>query len=363
MITEDLLERGLAAAADDYEVPAGAVDRLRAELNPAVPVSERRTARGIPRPTRRGWYAIAAGGAAALVVLPLALGGVGSDSGGTADRAAPAAGPVPQGAVSRERSGELDAVGSGRAAVDFGITTGKQPVDPADGVSDRVVKTGVLDLQVPKGKVTSTLDEVTKIATILRGYVESSRTSEGGFAPSGQVTLRVPVTAFEEAVSRARALGQQPGSKVLGLETSGEDVTDKYVDLQARIHVLRSTRETFLTLLAKATTIGETLAVQQRVTDVQTEIERLQGQLKVLSDRSAMSTLTVTIDQKVIAQTVKSHEKSGIHKAFDRSVDRFVNGVEAIVAGIGPVLLAILVIAALWFGGRLGYRVLRRRMV
>jgi hypothetical protein len=76
-----------------------------------------------------------------------------------------------------------------------------------------------------------------------------------------------------------------------------------------------------------------------------------------------MSTLTVTIDQKVIAQTVKSHEKSGIHKAFDRSVDRFVNGVEAIVAGIGPVLLAILVIAALWFGGRLGYRVLRRRMV
>jgi hypothetical protein len=241
-----------------------------------------------------------------------------------------------------------------------GFGLGGIAVDPVPSAPDRVVKTGELDLRVPKGAVGSTLDRLTGIATLLHGYVADSRTSEGGGAPSGQVTLRVPVAAFENAISRAR---QITGVKVLALETSGQDVTAKYVDLKARIHALQSTRATFLTLLSKATTIGETLAVQQHVTDVQTEIERLQGQLRVLGSQSSMSTLTVTVDQKIIETVVSTHHKSGIHKAFDRSVDRFVNGIEAIIAGIGPVLLALLIIGFAWLVARVGYRVLRRRLV
>lgn len=361
MIAEDVLERGLAAAAEDYEVPAGAVDRLRAELAPQV--AAERPAGGNPRGprvVRRGWYAVAAGAAAGLIALPLAIGGSGGDQAGSALRVNGPATRVPV-------AGDADAP----AIRDHGLTyapyaptgtsPGKRPVDPA-ATPTRVVKTGVLDLRVPRGQVSATLDKVADIAVALRGYVESSRTSEGSVAPSGRVTLRVPVTEFEAAVARARALGKVPGARVLGLQTSGEDVTGKYVDLQARIHVLQQTRDTFLDLLAKAQTIGETLSVQQRVTDVQTQIEQLQGQLKVLGSQSDLSTLTVTVDQRPVVTTPPG-EKSGIHKAFDRSVDRFVNGVEAIVAGIGPVLLALLVIAALWFGGRFGYRALRRTMV
>jgi hypothetical protein len=300
----------------------------------------------------------------ALIALPIAFGGTsGDEAGSSADGPSLAPASIPNGQRS-EAQDRLNGVGTGTGsgAVDFAGATGGKAVDPLPTTPSRVVKTGVLDLQVPKGKVGSTLDEVADIAVAYRGYVESSRTSEGGFAPSGRVTMRVPVDSFQDAVNRARALGKTPGAKVLGLQTSGEDVTGKYVDLQARIHALQQTRNAFLDLLAKAQTIGETLSVQQRVTDVQTQIEQLQDQLKVLASQSAMSTLTVTVDQKVIAATTPG-EKSGMHKAFNRSVDRFVNGVEAIVAGTGPVLLAIIVIAALWFGGRFGYRVLRRNMV
>ena len=140
-------------------------------------------------------------------------------------------------------------------------------------------------------------------------------------------------------------------------------MTSKFVDLKARISALEKTRETFLTLLAKATTIGETLAVQQHVTDVQTQIEQLQGQKKVLVNRAALSTLTVTVDQKVAVQTTPSHEKSGLHKAFDRSVSRFVHGIEAIISIIGPLLLVALIVGLGWLAARFGYRRLRRRMV
>jgi hypothetical protein len=150
---------------------------------------------------------------------------------------------------------------------------------------------------------------------------------------------------------------------VLSLQTSGQDVTAQYTDLQARIKALTATRETFLTILSKARTIGETLAVQQHITDVQTQIDQLTGQLKVLADQSAMAALTVTVDQVARPVAATTHHRSGIAKAVDRSVGRFVRGVEAIIGAIGPILLAVLVVALVWVAARFGYRFVRRQLV
>jgi hypothetical protein len=279
------------------------------------------------------------------------------------------ASPAPYGASKSQRLADSSAggsgsgaVGAGAAAPDFSsIHSTGQRLTPVPGVADRVIKTGELDLQVQKGQVAHTLDLLTGLANFEHGYVSDSRTTEGGYAPSGQVTLRVPVAVFDDAISRVRKF---TGVKVLAVQTSGQDVTNKYVDVQARIKALGATRSVFLTLLSKANTIGETLAVQQHVTDVQTEIEQLQGQLKVLAARSSMSTLTVTVDQKVVQQVAPSkHHQSGIAKAFDRSVSRFVRGFEAIVAVVGPILLVALLVGGAWLLSRIGYRRLRRRLV
>jgi hypothetical protein len=71
----------------------------------------------------------------------------------------------------------------------------------------------------------------------------------------------------------------------------------------------------------------------------------------------------VTVDQKIVTETTPTHHKSGLHKAVDRSVSRFVHGIEAIIGIIGPLLLAVLLLALFWVAGKFGYRVLRRRMV
>lgn len=397
MIPEDVLERGLAAAAESFDVPPGAVDRLREQIAPMQKERHRITLHGHGR---GAGLLMAAAVIVLLVVLPFALGGgggsesaitapaastvpttVGGSAGGSSgsgfdsvhttsgSKAArgPVAGPVPPNAGVPGSSGTTTGGGatttvggSGSvAAVPPGTTDTVTP--PLPIVQSRVIKTGEMDLQVPKGNVGPTLDRLTGIATLERGYISNSRTTEGGEAPSGEVTIRVPVERFEDAISRARHI---PDVKVLALDTSGQDVTSKFVDTQARIKALQATRATFLTLLGKATTIGETLVVQQHVNDVQTQIEQLQGQLKVLADRSSFSTLTVTVDQKIQeAVAKKPHEKSGLHKAFDRSVSRFARGFDAIVAAIGPLLLALLIAATFVLVGVFGYRLLRRRLV
>jgi hypothetical protein len=394
MIAEDLLERGLADLANDYDVPDGAVDRVREQLTPSVEddAGGPRTWRTY-RPSTRGWLVMAAAALVIIVIASFAVGGGGSNAnhiniesgrvngagvsgaeggasgGGGSTSTAPLAAPSPAPQLAHKTArltggtpaGSTTA-GGGTSVDTFSGSTGStnDAIIPVPSVPDKIIKTGELDLQVPKGQVGTTLDQLTGLATLERGYIANSRTSEGGFAPSGQVTLRVPVATFDDTVKRARTI---KGVKVLNLQTSSKDVTSKFVDLKARISALDKTRKTFLLLLTRATTIGETLAVQQHITDVQTQIEQLQGQKKVLANQAALSTLTITVDQKAITETVPVHHKSGLRKALDRSVSRFVHGIEAIIGIIGPVLLVLLIVGLGWLAARFGYWRLRRRMV
>jgi Domain of unknown function (DUF4349) len=408
MNLDDVLERGLAAAAEDYDVPAGGIDRVREQLTPAdAEVSEDVVRRRSPfhwRPSGNAWFGIAAALILILIAVPIAIGGGGGggDEGGASANTAsggvkaPAfskvggSGSLPARAAQKQQ--ELSSTWHGAArpplaspapaaeagskgayladgtvgSVSGGGTTasgdaGQAAVDPIPVSTARVEKTGELDLQVPKGQVSSTLGRLSDIARLERGYVSDSRTNESGPAPSGEVTLRVPVDRFEQAVHDARSI---TGTKVLSVQTSGVDVTSKYVDLQARIKSLKATRSTFLTILARATTIGETLSVQQRVTDVQTQIEQLQGQLRVLASATSMSTLTVTVDQKLAAVAIKKpHHDNGFVKAVKLSVSRFVRGIEAIVGIIGPIVLVLLIVVLGWLAARFGYRATRRHLV
>jgi hypothetical protein len=386
MITDELLERGLASAADEYDVPAGAIDRLRAELEPAAesPMPRRRL-----QLSPRAWVLSSAAALIVLIIVAVAVGGGNGGSnnnesagsslntnasrvdgagvgGGSVAKAPAVTHGQPLGAVAVPVPPE---VASGSTARSFAPSAGSTAsgagsvVDDATAatsvkVTPRIEKTGNMDLQVGKGQVSQTLDAISGLATLYHGIVSESHTSEGT-DPSGEITLRVPAGSFDNAISRIRQL---TGVKVNSVETSAEDVTSQYVDLQARIHSLQVTKSTYLRILEKANTIGEILSVQQRVNDVQTQIEQLQGQLNVLSDQTTLGTLTVSVDQKHAAAAVV-HHKSGLAKAVDRSVSRFVHGIEAIIGVIGPVLLVLLVVALGWLAARLGYRRFRRQLV
>src|SRR4051812_28851989 len=92
MTLDDVLERGLAAAADDYDVPAGAVDRLREQLAPAEAAAENQNDRPSKRAWRlsgHSWMGIAAALVIALIIVPFAIGGS-NDQGESAGVANPA---------------------------------------------------------------------------------------------------------------------------------------------------------------------------------------------------------------------------------------------------------------------------------
>lgn len=222
----------------------------------------------------------------------------------------------------------------------------------------RVVKTGEVQVEVGRGRFGVAIERLTALAAGRGGFVAQTQTSEGDTAPNGTVTLRVPAAEFDAVVAEVRKLG-----KVVFATSRGQDVTVQYTDIEARLRALNASRNQILTVLSKATTVGDILAVQERLNSVQVQIEQLQGQQKVLDDQTTFGTVTVRVAEPGSEKIGGPGERSGLSGAWDDARRGFGDGLEAIVAGSGTALILALAVAVLALAGRAVWLVSRRRLL
>ncbi len=270
----------------------------------------------------------------------------------------PATTTVPQGAASSPGAASpLPSTGSQHAGVSTPAVTTPSTVPPlpggAVGQPSKIEQTGTLGLSVGQGDLGRTMTRLTSLAGAYGGFVATSQTQSGagtGGAPYGSITLQVPVDDFTTVLKAAQALG-----RTTDLTTKATDVTGQYVDLQSRLTALEDSRQQYLTILAKATTVGDVLAVQEQLDGIQSQIEQLQGQLNLLDSQTSYSTLTVGVSEGAPARPGPVPE-SGVVRAWHDSVGGFVAGVEAVIRFAGPALFALLCLGVLLVGGRALWR-------
>ncbi|SDM19731.1 protein of unknown function [Halogranum gelatinilyticum] len=128
------------------------------------------------------------------------------------------------------------------------------------------------------------------------GYVSDTSQEVRGYDnqtwTAGTLVLRVPNENFSAFFERVKAEGEVQHS-----ETGTEDVTDRVVDLEARLTNLRAERDRLRTLYDRANETEDVLAVGRELSDTQEEIERLEAQLRTLEGRVAYSTVTVHLTE------------------------------------------------------------------
>jgi len=143
------------------------------------------------------------------------------------------------------------------------------------------------------------LVEDTDRAIDVGGYVVSSRVWYSGWGGTNykfaSLTVGVPAEDFERAIRRLRALALQ----VVDETSTGQDVTDEYVDLQSQVESLQATRARILEFLDRAKTVEEALTVNKELAAVEAQIEQVQGRINYLSGRSSFSTITITLEPKL----------------------------------------------------------------
>jgi hypothetical protein len=128
--------------------------------------------------------------------------------------------------------------------------------------------------------------------------------SLGGFSSAqstSTLTVRVPAAKFDEALKGLEKLGD-----VLQKNVTADDVTREYQELELRIKNARAVRDRLEGLLAKTTKIDETLAVERELARVTQDIESMEGTLRFLKDRVALSTITINFSSRA-KELVKSN--------------------------------------------------------
>ena len=143
------------------------------------------------------------------------------------------------------------------------------------------------------GNITETIDEVAEMADELNGYVVSSYKYEYERGVSGHIVIRVPFEKFEEAFERLRQLA----TAVPYETTTAEDVTEEYVDLEARLSNLLATEAQYLALMEEAENVEEMLKVQKELSNVRGEIEQIEGRMKYLEQTSETSLIEVDLEE------------------------------------------------------------------
>ena len=136
-------------------------------------------------------------------------------------------------------------------------------------------------------------EAVTGVRTIaegLGGFVEQLSSSGEPEHERAAMTVRVPQGQFFPAMERIEALGTVQNRNV-----GSEDVSEQFIDLEARLKSSLREEESLLSLLEKAATVSEVLAIERELTRVRSEVERLQGRLNFLERRVDLATISVSL--------------------------------------------------------------------
>jgi len=222
--------------------------------------------------------------------------------------------------------------------------------DPSSLALRRVIRTAQVEVEVDR--VEDAAERLLRIAEEAGGFIADSSYAETNGVPHASFVLRVPFPRFAGAVAALEGVGH-----VARRSIHGQDVTEEFIDLEARVRNLERHERQLLTFMDRATKVSELLAIEQELARVRGEIESSTGRVRYLSNQTDLATLAVAVRQK-------TKKTSGALWDFGATLQRMqaafvatVRHVLAAVENVGIVISALLPVLTL---GALAWLAVRR---
>ena len=308
-----------------------------------------------PTRTRRLPASLAAATAVAALTLLSGCSSSGSDGGdsaGTADAAVAADKPADLSGANERDALADDSVGAFESTVDDADSAGGadslEAVDPskdaarvAPGTS--VIRTGTVSLEADD--VEKTRFEVRKVVDTYRGTVTEQETTTGdeGEMSTARLVVRVPSASFEDATRELELV-----ATLLSSNTAGEDVSTEVIDVDARIRAQRASVSRVEALLDQATNLQQVISIERQLANRQADLDSLVARQKYLADQTALSTITVTVEQPEEDEPKKKDDDdNGFASGLEDGWDSFVDGLVVALTVLGFLLPWLILVAVL----------------
>ncbi|WP_281227235.1 DUF4349 domain-containing protein [Flavobacterium aquiphilum] len=162
-------------------------------------------------------------------------------------------------------------------------------------IEQKIIKNG--NLRFETENLETTYEQI-KIA-VKKGKAFIQNDSEGKDYGSiyRRITVRIPSQNFDSFIKDISTGVTYFDNK----EINSEDVTEQYIDIDARLKAKKKLENRYIELLSKATKMSEMLAIEAQLSAIREEIEAKEGQLRYMQNRISLSTITIEF-YKTIAE-------------------------------------------------------------
>jgi Domain of unknown function (DUF4349) len=171
----------------------------------------------------------------------------------------------------------------------------EKPIASEAAIERKIIRNA--DLTIEVNATTEAQQKVTQIAETHGGFVVTSESKQRENTDPARRTVdiklvvRVPSTQFNSALNQIESLATNMPQR----NVTGQDVTEEFIDLEARIKTQKALELQFLEIMKQATKVADALEVQRQIADVRTEIEKLEGRKRFLANQSSLSTIIVNL--------------------------------------------------------------------
>jgi hypothetical protein len=239
-----------------------------------------------------------------------------------------------------ERKSELNNI---NAVEDYSFSNSKQEQNKnADEAfhSQKIIKNGnisIKTLHLEKSKAA-----IDQLVQNLGAYYQDERLEKLETEISYNLTIRIPSRQFEKLIFGIEKSGDEITDKSL----KSTDVSEEYVDIETRLQNKRAYLNQYRTLLSRANKIEDILAIEDKVRNLEEEIESKEGRLKYLSNQIEFSTLQIQLFKEIEPKQTEVEEKG----FFSKSLDALQNGVKLILnlvlflLSIWPLLIVLFLV-------------------
>jgi len=159
-------------------------------------------------------------------------------------------------------------------------------------VERKIIKQGYIDFETTDVNKTKSL--VIQTVNELNGYISNDHAANYSSRIRHNLTICVPADKFDLLLTTI----SENAKKIENKNIYVLDVTEEYIDIEARIKTKKVLQARYIELLKQATKVDEILNIEKEIGKLQEEIESVEGRMKYLNDRIAFSTLRVNYYQK-----------------------------------------------------------------
>jgi len=229
------------------------------------------------------------------------------------------------------------------------------PVESPGYDERKMIRNASMDVVVKRPKEAS--DNIRQLAEKAGGFLVSAEVNGGDNALSASLTIRVPVSKFEEI----RASISKLGVRVEGEKLEAQDATKQYVDLVAQLRNLRAQETQYLGILKQAKTVKDTVEVSDKLNEVRTQIDQQQAEFEALSKQVETIALTLSLRAESDVQVFGLHWRPlyRLKETIRDGIDGIADYASAMASFLFFIPALVLWIATILIGAAVAWRILR----